>query len=209
MIDWATPICAQILRVCLLSSAPSLDVAIFKNAAFLRSFLAHSLAHNPVATKGNIIYNFQGFIGRRRHFLRGLVNCQQRATVAKHSPSRSYLRLRQFFRLLQTADRPGLCPQHRRPTCNQAGADTETNVGSRWRERGVITFLTALSRHPPVAAGSTVRGKMAATTAVRMTDQREEAEAAGEREEGGGLSQPPALRGGGGERARVTLKIWS
>lgn len=57
--------------------------------------------------------------------------------------------------------------------------------------KGSNYLLTALSRHPPVAAGSTLHGKMAATTLVRMTDQREEAEAAGEREQGGGLSRPP------------------
>lgn len=58
-----------------------------------------------------------------------------------------------------------------------------------------------LSRHPPVAALPMFHGKMAATTAVWMTDQRGEAEAAGERGEGAGFVNP-AEGVGGGERNR-------
>lgn len=48
-----------------------------------------------------------------------------------------------------------------------------------------------MSRHPPVAAAPTLHGKMAATTAVWMTDQGREAEAAGEREERGRVLLTP------------------
>lgn len=40
-------------------------------------------------------------------------------------------------------------------------------------------LLTLLFRHPPVGSVPTLHGKMAATTAVWMTDQGREAEGAG------------------------------
>lgn len=66
-----------------------------------------------------------------------------------------------------------------------------------------------LFRHPPVAAAPTLHGKMAATTAVWMTDQGREAEAAGERGEGAGSVNPAEGWGWGWGTSdgKIILKI--
>lgn len=66
-------------------------------------------------------------------------------------------------------------------------ASRQFRDGAEVREKRRFYLSTVPSRHPPAAAASTLNGKMAATTAERMTDQRGEAEAAGGEEEGGGL----------------------
>lgn len=186
---------AQTYIVEYLSSAPLMNALIRAGlicSAMLSAPLNWTHKYIHLLATQKLIHNFQRFVNRRRHFSHRLVNCQRLALAAKHSASNlsSVWAATSCGGSLSPFGRPDRQFARHYPTylLSRKGEDKRREEKSSTKRRHYL--LTVLFRHPPVAVAPRLHGKMAATTAVWMTDQGREAEAAGERGEGAGSVNP-------------------